>query len=98
MLLIQQVLLQLIIALNSSLVKVTFIYLVVGGFGEVRLCEHKSTGETRAVKIMKKNAMSQKSLQWLKNEIEILKTLDHPHIVRLYEVFEDESRYFLVQE
>ena len=38
---------------------------------------------------MRKSSMTAKSLNWFKNEIEILKTLDHPHIVRLFEVYED---------
>lgn len=32
------------------------------------------------------------------NEINILKELDHPNIVRMYEFFEDEKRYYLVTE
>lgn len=28
----------------------------------------------------------------------ILKNLDHPHIVRLYELFQDEANYYLVTE
>lgn len=31
-------------------------------------------------------------------EIEILRQLDHPNILRLFEVFEDEKRYYLVTE
>ncbi len=34
----------------------------------------------------------------LKNEIEILRTLDHPNIIRLYEIFEDKSYLYLVME
>ena len=34
----------------------------------------------------------------LSNEIELLKNLDHPNIVRLYEVFEDNVRFILVTE
>ena len=34
----------------------------------------------------------------LLNEIEILKTLDHPNILKLYEFFQDQKRYFLVTE
>lgn len=34
----------------------------------------------------------------LKYEIDILKNLDHPNIVRLYEVFEDKDSMYLVQE
>ncbi len=34
----------------------------------------------------------------LQNEIEILKQVDHPNIVKLFEVFEDEHYHFLVME
>jgi len=32
------------------------------------------------------------------NEIEILKNLDHPNILRIFEVFNDEKRYYIVTE
>lgn len=32
------------------------------------------------------------------NEVEILKSVDHPHIVKIYEYFEDESHIFIVME
>ena len=34
----------------------------------------------------------------LQNEIEILKQVDHPNIVKLYDVYEDEKYFFLVME
>jgi calcium-dependent protein kinase len=34
----------------------------------------------------------------LQNEIDILKTVDHPNIVKLYDVYEDEDTYYLVME
>lgn len=39
-----------------------------------------------------------KNPETLQNEIEILRKLDHPMIVRLYETFEDEKNIYLVQE
>ena len=33
-----------------------------------------------------------------KYEINILKKLDHPNIIKLYEIFEDKNRYYLIQE
>lgn len=32
------------------------------------------------------------------NEINILKEIDHPNIVKMYEFFEDDKRYYLVTE
>jgi len=34
----------------------------------------------------------------LLNEIEILKQLDHPNILKLFEFFQDQKRFFLVTE
>ena len=34
----------------------------------------------------------------LQYEIDILKNLTHPHIVRLYEIFEDKRHIYLVTE
>ena len=47
---------------------------------------------------MRKEHMTPKAKLWFENEISILKTLDHPNIVRLYEIYEDEHKYYLVQE
>jgi calcium-dependent protein kinase len=48
------------------------------------------------VKILDKNMMDDKEKIRLKYEIDILKNLDHPNIVRLYEVFEDKRGIYLV--
>lgn len=32
------------------------------------------------------------------NEVNALKTLDHPNIIKLFEIFEDETNVYLVQE
>ncbi len=68
----------------------------VGGFGEVRVCLERSTGIERAVKIITKNKMDKRNLQLFKNEIKILKQLDHPNIVKLFEIYEDETRFYLI--
>ncbi len=70
-----------------------------GSFGTVRRCVHLKTGQTRAVKLIEKargEAPSEK--ETLKKELEILRSLDHPNIVKLYEYFEDARRYYIVTE
>jgi calcium-dependent protein kinase len=42
--------------------------------------------------------MDEKEKVRLKYEIDILKNLDHPNIVRLFEVFEDKTSIYLVTE
>lgn len=54
--------------------------------------------EIRAVKILNKASMDDKEKVRLKYEIDILKNLDHPNIVRLFEVFEDKNSIYLVTE
>lgn len=69
-----------------------------GAFGEVRLCLHKETQTQRAVKVLRKNLLDPKEMEMLKNEIQILKDLDHPNIVKMFEFLEDEKRIYIVTE
>eukprot|EP00347_Sterkiella_histriomuscorum_P020848 403336235 len=69
-----------------------------GAFGEVRKCSNRKTGAIRAVKIIRKDSLDAKEKARFFQEIDILRQLDHPNIVRLYEVFQDEKRYYLVTE
>jgi len=69
-----------------------------GAFGEVRKCQNRSTKTVRAVKIIRKESMTPDEEKNFKYEINILKKLDHPNIIKLYEIFEDASRYYLVTE
>lgn len=59
---------------------------------------HKETKALRAVKIINKKCLAEDEKQKLLNEIDILKQLDHPNILKLYEFFQDAKRYFLVTE
>jgi calcium-dependent protein kinase len=69
-----------------------------GSFGMVQQCTHKATGEKRAVKRLSKEKMSPHARIRLNYEIDILKNMDHPNILRLYEVFEDKKYIYLVTE
>lgn len=67
-----------------------------GGFAVVRKAKVKVTGAWRAVKLISKSDKNNPGL--LKAEIEILKMLDHPHVVTLFELFEDDNELSLVME
>jgi len=69
-----------------------------GAFGEVRMCVHRETAAQRAVKVLRKSHMDEDERRMLFNEINILKELDHPNIVKMFEFFEDDKRYYIVQE
>ena len=67
-----------------------------GHYGVVRKCMHRQTGEWYAIKSIRKSKVSK--IEVLKREIEILKEVDHPHIIRLQEVYEDERYLHLITE
>lgn len=62
-----------------------------GAFGMVKKATKRSTGEIRAVKMIDKLMLDEQERIRLKYEIDILKNLTHPNIVRLYEVYENKS-------
>lgn len=57
---------------------------------------NKKTQLTRAVKLIPKNQAEDNNL--FLNELSLLKTVDHPHIIRLYECYVDSHFYYLVEE
>jgi len=69
-----------------------------GNFAKVKLARHLPTGREVAVKVIDKTQMNQTSIQKLNREMKIMKRLDHPNIVRLYEVIETEKTLYLVME
>lgn len=70
-----------------------------GAFGEVKFCTHLKTNSRRAVKVFKKDTMlTEISKKKFKKEIEILKVLDHPNIVKIFEFFEDSLMFYIVME
>ena len=58
---------------------------------------HKKTLQERAAKIIRKTA-NEESFNRMNAEIEILRKLNHPVIIKMYEYFSDENRTYLVLE
>jgi calcium-dependent protein kinase len=50
------------------------------------------------VKILLKSSIDEEDRERFLCEISVLKMMDHPNIVRLFEVFHDSKRYYLVTE
>jgi calcium-dependent protein kinase len=66
--------------------------------GEVRKCYHKIAKTKRAVKILNKDDMTARDKRRLEAELKLQQELDHPHILKLYEVYEDPAHTYIVQE
>eukprot|EP01068_Selenidium_serpulae_P009684 Selendium_serpulae@DN5296_c0_g1_i1.p1 len=71
---------------------------VIGGgnFGKVQSVIHRKTGQKRACKTILIHWPSQRQL--IEQEIETLKALDHPNILRLHETYDDGCTIFLIME
>uniref|UniRef100_A0A8C6LVU2 MAP/microtubule affinity-regulating kinase 3 n=2 Tax=Nothobranchius furzeri TaxID=105023 RepID=A0A8C6LVU2_NOTFU len=69
-----------------------------GNFAKVKLARHVLTGKEVAVKIIDKAQLNSSSLQKLFREVRIMKMLNHPNIVKLFEVLETEKTLYLVME
>ena len=78
-------------------------FLGQGAFGSVYKVVRKNSGTReiiRALKEISKKSMnvSEESKEEIKNEIEVLKNIDHPNIMKIFEFFEDENNIYLVNE
>ncbi len=69
-----------------------------GKFGLVKWALHKKTGEKVAVKIMSKKEMTVSDMELQRREIEILKMCQHPYIIRLLDIFENNEYIYIVME
>ena len=67
-----------------------------GSYGSVTRGTNKSTGVVRAIKTISKSQV--KNIERFRQEISIMKQLDHPNIIRLFETFEDNRNIYLVME
>src|SRR5262245_43540521 len=70
-----------------------------GGMGQVFLCEHKIMRRRVAVKVLPTaKADDPSSLERFLREARAVAALDHPNIVRAYDIDQDDNLHFLVME
>ena len=69
-----------------------------GQFGEIRLGKEANSKTTRALKFKNKAKLNVTETKNFKKEVKILSMMDHPNIVKLYEVIEEPKNYVQVQE
>ncbi len=67
-----------------------------GKFGEVKKCKEKSTGRFMAAKFV--SILKEQEKKDVSNEIEIMKSLCHPRIIQLYDVYENKKQICLILE
>jgi serine/threonine protein kinase len=60
----------------------------------IRLLDNKEV----AIKIISRTSLTEKKFNLLVNEIVTLKVLNHDHIVKLYDIFEDTYHFYIVME
>ena len=71
-----------------------------GNFAKVHIARRKNDNEVFAVKTIDKNNLlvNEKNLMSLQKEIEVLRKIDHPNVIKLYEVYENELYVHLIIE
>lgn len=67
-----------------------------GTYGEVRKCTGKDSKELKAVKIINKKFLEDEEKDKMMLEIYLLNELDHPNVLKLYNAYQDDKRYYLV--
>ena len=69
-----------------------------GSFGCVYEAKNTTFGNIVAMKVIKKDKENKLDEQEIRNEIDILKKLSHPNIVKIYEFYISENHYYIITE
>ncbi|RDD43738.1 Serine/threonine-protein kinase 33 [Trichoplax sp. H2] len=69
-----------------------------GGFGVVYKAVHRQSGRHWAIKIIHKEKAGSSAIRNLEREVNIMKMVQHEHIVKLHEVYETSKQMYLVME
>lgn len=69
-----------------------------GHFAVVKLAKHIFSGEKVAIKVIDKSKLDKISREHLFQEVKCMKLVQHPNVVRLYEVIDTATKLYLVLE
>ena len=70
-----------------------------GTFSRVKLGINKNTGEKVAIKILDKRKIVEKAdLERVLREMKMLSELDNEHIIKVYQIYENENHYLIIME
>ncbi|XP_046356807.2 serine/threonine-protein kinase BRSK2-like isoform X2 [Haliotis rufescens] len=69
-----------------------------GQTGLVKLGVHCMTGKRVAIKIVNREKLSESVLMKVEREIAIMKLIEHPHVLGLYDVYENKKYLYLILE
>ena len=69
-----------------------------GNFGKVELSILNTTNEQYAIKILNKQKLKSQTKSSSFNEIEILSKLNHPNIIHVEKILEDNENYYIIME
>jgi serine/threonine protein kinase len=68
-----------------------------GGFGHVWKVRHKVSGKIYAIKVINKDYIRKENMvDQINRETEIMYKVDHPHIIKLYNHYEDDDNFYLI--
>ena len=78
-------------------------FLGEGSFGSVYKVKRKKSGTREIIRALKeiskeKMCLNEESSKEIRNEISVLKALDHPNIMKIYEFYEDDEKMYLITE
>lgn len=70
-----------------------------GAFGRVFKCTERSTQQKFAFKKIVKRLLSTEEVsKQFVNDVELIKQLDHPNILKVHEVYQDQFYFYVVEE
>ena len=69
-----------------------------GSFGRVYKARYKYTGSLVAIKFINKTGQSEDDLESLRREIALLRKVNHPNIMRIHDVIENGTNFYIVSE